>query len=55
MLRNLIMSCLHHTNYSILFHSLDPAREEADLEVQAEQAEEANTNPEQGKPRCITP
>jgi hypothetical protein len=46
---------LQHTNYSLLFHSLDPAREELDFKVQAEQAEEAKTDPEQGKPRCITP
>jgi hypothetical protein len=36
-------------------YSLDPAPEEPELEVQAEQAEEANPEPEQGKPRCITP
>jgi hypothetical protein len=46
------MSCLQHTNYSLLFHSLDPAHEEPEFEVQAEQA---NTNPEQGMPQCITP
>jgi hypothetical protein len=57
MLHNLIMSCLHHANYSLLLHSLDPTREEPELEVQAEQAqaEETNTDPNQGKPRCITP
>jgi hypothetical protein len=36
----------------LLLHSLDPIREEPELEVQAE---EANIDPEQGKPRCITP
>jgi hypothetical protein len=35
--------------------SLDPAREEPELEVQTEQAEEANTDLKQGKTRCITP
>jgi hypothetical protein len=51
------MSCLHHANHSLLLHSLDPACEEPELEVQAEQAqvEEANSKPEQGKPWCITP
>jgi hypothetical protein len=36
----------------LLLHSLDPIREEPELEVQAE---EANIDPEQGKTRCITP
>jgi hypothetical protein len=38
-------------------HSLDPTCKELELEDQAEQAqvEEANHEPEQGKPRCITP
>jgi hypothetical protein len=33
----------------ILFHSLDPAQEELELEAQVDQAEEANPEPEQGK------
>jgi hypothetical protein len=41
------MSCLHHANCSLLLHSLDPAREESELEAQAK---EANTDPEQSKP-----
>jgi hypothetical protein len=38
-------------------HSLDPACEEPKLEVQAEQvqSEETNPDPDEGKPRCITP
>jgi hypothetical protein len=51
------MSCLHHTNCSTFMYSLDPAREEPELEFQAEQAqvEEANPEPEQDKPWYITP
>jgi hypothetical protein len=54
---SLIMSCLHHANLSPLFHPLDLAYEEPELEVQAEQAqaEATNSEPKQGKPRCITP
>jgi hypothetical protein len=46
---------VHHANSSLLFHSLDLALEE--LEVQVKQAEEANPEPkpEQGKPQYITP
>jgi hypothetical protein len=36
-------------------HLLDPTHEEPELEAQVDQAEEANPEPEQGKPRCITP
>ncbi len=48
---------MHHANISLLLHSLDPVNEELELEVQAEQVqdEETNPEPEQGKPRCITP
>jgi hypothetical protein len=37
-------------------YSLDPAHEEPELEIQAEQAQakETNLEPEQGKPWCIT-
>jgi hypothetical protein len=52
---SLIMSCLHHTNLSSLLHPLDPASKEPELEALAKQAEGANTDPEQGKPQCITP
>jgi hypothetical protein len=40
-----------------LFASLDPTHEEPELEAQVEQAKEANPEPEpeQSKPRCITP
>jgi hypothetical protein len=55
MLHNLIMPCLHHANLSPFMPSLDPTREEPELEVQTEQAEEANTDLKQGKTRCITP
>jgi hypothetical protein len=48
---------VHHANNSLLLHSLDPGNEELELEVQAEQdqAKDTNPEPEQGKPRCITP
>jgi hypothetical protein len=48
---------VHHANISFLLHSLDPGNEEPELEVRAEQdqAEDTNLEPEQGKPRCITP
>jgi hypothetical protein len=38
-------------------YSLDPTHEEPELEVQTEksQAKEANPEPEQVKPLCITP
>jgi hypothetical protein len=51
MIHNLIMSCFYHTNLSPFMHSLDPAHEESELEVQVE---ETNPEPEQGKPRWIT-
>jgi hypothetical protein len=38
----------------ILFHSLDLAQEEPELEAQVNQAKEANSEPDQDKPRCIT-
>jgi hypothetical protein len=41
---------VHHANSSLLFHSLDPVPEELELEAQVEKAEEANPEPEQGKP-----
>jgi hypothetical protein len=48
---------MHYANISFVLHSLDPVNEEPELEVQAEQvlAKETNLEPEQGKPRCITP
>jgi hypothetical protein len=45
---------MHHVNYSLLA-LLDPAHEDPEVEAQVEQAEEANPEPEQGKPPCITP
>jgi hypothetical protein len=45
---------VHHANSSLLFHSLDPVPEELELEAQVEKAEEANPEPEQGKPQSIT-
>jgi hypothetical protein len=45
MLLSLIMSYLHHANYSHLA-SLDPVHEEPKLEAQVKQAEEANLEPE---------
>jgi hypothetical protein len=38
-------------------HSLDPAHDEPELEAQVDEAEKANPEPEpeQVKPRCITP
>jgi hypothetical protein len=48
---------VHHANLVILFHSLDSAQEEPELEAQVEPAKEADTEPEpeQGKTWCITP
>jgi hypothetical protein len=48
---------MHHANISLLLRSLDPVNEESELKVQAEQerVEDTNPEPEQGKPRCITP
>jgi hypothetical protein len=45
---------MHHTNYS-LHASLEPTHEEPEVEAPADPTEEANLEPEQGKPRCITP
>jgi hypothetical protein len=45
---------MHHANYSLLA-SLDPAHEEPEVEAQVDPTEETNPEPEQGKPRCITP
>jgi hypothetical protein len=45
---------MHHTNYS-LRTSLDPIHEEPKVEALADPTEEANPEPEQGKPRYITP
>jgi hypothetical protein len=49
------MSCLHNTNHSTFIHLLDHVHEEPESEVQVEevQAEETNTDLDQGKPRCI--
>jgi hypothetical protein len=48
---------MHYANISLLLHSLDPVNEEPELQVQTEQvqAKETNPEPEQCKPRCITP
>jgi hypothetical protein len=46
---------VHHANHSLFMCSLDPDCEEPELEAQAEQAEEANPELEQGMFRCITP
>jgi hypothetical protein len=48
---------VQQANISLLLRSLDPVSEEPELEIQAEQeqAEDTNLEPEQGKPRCITP
>jgi hypothetical protein len=40
------MSWLHHTNRSLVMHSLDHVHEETELEDQAEQALAKTTNPE---------
>jgi hypothetical protein len=45
---------MHHTNYS-LCTSLDPTDEVLEVEAPADPTEEANPEPEQGKPLCITP
>jgi hypothetical protein len=45
---------MHHANYSLLA-SLDPTHEELEVEAQVNQTNETNPEPEQGKPRCITP
>jgi hypothetical protein len=37
----------------IMLASLVPVHEEPELEAQVDQAEVANPEPEQGKPRCI--
>jgi hypothetical protein len=44
---------MHHTNYS-LHASLDPTREKPEVEASADPTDEANPEPEQGKPRSIT-
>jgi hypothetical protein len=43
---------MHHTKYS-LCASLDPTHEEPEVKAQVDPTEEANPEPEQGKPRCI--
>jgi hypothetical protein len=45
---------MHYSNYSLIA-SLDPAHEEPKVEAQVNPTEEANLEPEQGKPLCITP
>jgi hypothetical protein len=47
---------MYHANYS-LFASLDPTHEEPEGGAQVNLTEETNAEPEpeQGKPRCITP
>jgi hypothetical protein len=43
---------MHHANISFVLYPRDLVNEELELEVQAEGT---NPEPEQGKPRCITP
>jgi hypothetical protein len=47
---------VHQANYS-LFASLDPTHEEPEVEAHVDPTTETNREPEpeQGKPRCITP
>jgi hypothetical protein len=45
---------MHHANYSLLAF-LDPMHKEPEVEAQVDPTKEANPEPEQDKPRCITP